>query len=65
MVCAMRNAAYTEPGNGTDSSTRSGWCFSMAARVNACKVSSTSVGGAASAAASGSKVGWLIASDSA
>ena len=37
----------------------------MASWVRTCSVSSTSVGGAASASASGSKVGWLPASDSA
>jgi hypothetical protein len=62
-VCAMRKAAYTEPGKGTDSSTTCGWWRAMVSRVRAFSCASTRVGGAASAAARGSKVGWLIARD--
>ena len=65
MVWAMRKAAYTEPGKGTDSSTTCGLCLLRVARVRALRVSSTSVGGPARAWASGVKVGWAMASDSA
>ena len=65
MACAMRKAAYTDPGNGTDSSTTVGWWRATASCVSCSSSSSTSVGGAANAVASGSNVGWLPASDSA
>ena len=58
-------AAYTAPGNGTDSSTTSGWWRSMACKVSVCSSSSTRFIGAASACASGSKVAWLCANCSA
>ena len=65
MACAIRKAAYTEPGNGTDTSTTLGaWRFT-ASSVNSISVRSTRFSGAASACASGSNVAWLCASDSA
>ncbi|MNX54008.1 hypothetical protein D3C86_847180 [compost metagenome] len=65
MVCAMRKAAYTAPGNGTDNSTIVGAWRASASVVSARSVSSTSVGAPARAWAKGSNVGWLPASDSA
>ena len=62
MHCAMRKAAYTAPGNGTEISTTSGWCAAKACKVNVCNDSSTKLSGAARACASGSKLAWLMAS---
>ena len=64
-ACAMRKAAYTVPGNGTDTSTSVGRWRCSAARVSSASVRSIRFGGAASASASGSKLGWLCARRSA
>ncbi len=49
MACAMRKAAYTAPGNGTDSSTIVGAWRASASGVSSRRVSSTRFGGAARA----------------
>ena len=65
MNFADLKALVPAPGKGTDSSTTVGAWRSTAASASVRRVSSTRFRGPARAAASGSNVGWLPASDSA
>ena len=65
IACAMRNAAYTDPGNGTDSSTRLGWWRSTASSVSVAQRLVDQVQRRGQRLGQRIEVGWLCASDSA